>query len=287
MQNGFGNCPLRPLFRWVGGKQHLTHALARLLPNDLGNRLYREPFFGAGSLFFFVQPKRAVLSDLNVDLMNAYRSIRGNPVLVARYLRSHALLDSKAYYYKVREQYNRSQHDSAAQAARFLYLNRTCFNGIFRVNLAGKFNVPYGQKSHPIFPGSAHLRAGSTALHRARLRDDEFEAALEDVSAGDFIYLDPPYPALNGTSFFAHYTKSRFQRQDQERLAAQVRELDRAKCLVLVSNADLQWIRRLYRGFNQTPLAVTRYVRTGHEKHKVSELMITNYDSTASAEIGP
>ncbi len=276
--NGFGKQPMRPLFRWVGGKQHLAHRLAEYVPSDLSDRLYREPFFGAGSLFFFIRPRRAVLSDLNSDLIHAYRFVREKPELVARYLSSHARNDSQNYYYDIREEYNYSAHFTAAQSARFLYLNRTCFNGIYRVNLDGDFNVPYGKKENPVFPDGAHVRAASTALRKAKLREGTFEVNLRGTSAGDFIYLDPPYPPLNGTSFFAHYTQDRFPVEEQERLADLVRKLDKTGALVLMSNADLPLIRRLYRGFNRMNLRVPRYVKTGKKKHAVDELIITNYE---------
>ena len=140
-----------PLLRWIGGKQHLVRRLLPFVPADYRKRCYREPFLGAGSMFLALRPKRAWLADANQHLIRCYEAVRDSHGRVSAYLRDHAGKDCEGHYYSVREDYNR-RPPSAAQAARFLYLNRTCFNGIFRVNTCGEFNVPYGYKDHPIFP---------------------------------------------------------------------------------------------------------------------------------------
>lgn len=265
-----------PFLAWAGGKNHLVKRFLPFLPPDLDRRLYREPFLGAGSLFFAVRPARAVLSDANDHLIRCYEFVRDNPERVGACLAQHACRSSRGYYYRIRNDYNRLPF-SSAQAARFIYLNKACFNGIFRVNREGKFNVPYGSKSRLILPSRTLLRRASYALKRARIEVAPFERALEDAQRGDFIYLDPPYPPLNGTSFFRHYTAVRFQVQDHERLARCVRELDARGCLVLISNADTSPIRRLYTGFNIASLSVTRFVTCKATKHRIRELVITNY----------
>lgn len=257
----------------------MTSHLAKLLPGGVDEGVYHEPFLGAGSLFFYLQPRRAVLSDVNDDLVNTYRCIRANCGLIARYVARHKGLDSEEHYFRVREQFNQAKYYTAAQAARFIYLNRTCFNGIYRVNKDGEFNVPFGWRDNPIFPGIRHLGVAARALKCARILSASYEKALDGAARGDFVFLDPPYPPLNGTSFFTHYTADRFSRPDQNRLAAVVRELDKANCRVMVCNADLPWIRRLYAGFNRVVLDVARYVTSHNKKHKVSELVITNYDT--------
>lgn len=272
-----GHERIKPLLRWAGGKQQIARKLVEFVPADINERMYREPFLGAGALFFFIQPSRAALSDLNPDLISTYKSVESDAALVARYLRAHATNDSSDYYYQIRDQFNFAPHISAAQAARFIYLNRTCFNGIYRVNLEGGFNVPYGKKDSPIFPGIQHITAAGRALSRARLVHADFETALADAQKGDFVYLDPPYPALNGTSYFAHYTTDRFDRGDQKRLAGLAKDLDNSGCQLLLSNANTRWIRDLYRGFNLRSVGVPRYITSKNKKHEVSELVITNY----------
>ncbi len=207
-----------PLLRWAGGKQNLIRRLLPFVPSHFRQCVYREPFLGAASMFFALRPHRAVLADMNEHLVNCYDYVRDHFDKVAAYLQTHIRLDSKGHYYKVRDQYNRSR-PSAAQAARFIYLNRTCFNGIFRVNEKGLFNVPYAYKDNPIFPDNDHLARASRALACAEILVDDYEDSLAAARRGDFLYLDPPYPPLNGTSFFTHYTKDRFDSDDQEHLA--------------------------------------------------------------------
>jgi len=271
--------PTSTFFRWAGGKRRSVRYLRALVPADYANRLYREPFLGAGSLFFALRPRRAYLSDLNSDLVAAFQQVRENPRLVSRYLSRHASSDCREYYYSARDLYNSAAVGSAAQAARFIYLNRTCFNGIFRVNLDNKFNVPYGYNTSPRFPSRNHLEEIGAALHGAQLVDADYQDALSDASKEDFVYLDPPYPPLNGTSFFRHYTPQRFDAADQERLAGYVDDLTSRGCLVMMSNADTPHIRNLYSGFQATRIPVTRHVTSSKSKHTVSELIITNYET--------
>jgi DNA adenine methylase len=273
-----GDIPkIGPFLRWAGGKRQLRKILLNFLPEDIGQRTYREPFLGGGSLFFALRPKTAILSDANEHLIRCYKFVRDEPSLVARYLHSHAAKDSEAYYYRVRDEYNRSYY-SAAQAARFIYLNKTCFNGIFRVNTNGKFNVPYGQKQSPAIPDENELNGIAKVLSKASLQASPFEKALADTARGDFTYLDPPYPPLNGTAYFTHYTSDRFSEQDQRSLAGCVHELDKAGCLLMISNADTPLIRRLYCAYNLVSLPVTRFLTCKATRHKVKELIITNYE---------
>lgn len=271
-----GPNPIRPLLNWVGGKRLLVHRLAALLPEDVRTRTYREPFLGAGSLFFTLRPTRSVLSDLNEHLITCYESVRDAPLAVAAYIRGHARRNSVAYYYRVREEYNRGKF-SAAQAGRFIYLNKTCFNGVFRVNQQGEFNVPYGDKKNPIFPDTQWLQEAGLALSSAALHTSPFNEALSNAGHGDFIYLDPPYPPINGTSYFTHYTPDRFGDASQRRLAAVVHDLDAQGCLFMMTNADTPLIRTLYKRFVLTELSVTRYVTCKARRYQIGELVVTNY----------
>jgi DNA adenine methylase len=269
---------LLPLLRWAGGKQLLLRELMPHVIPDYASRTYREPFLGAGSLYFALKPKRAFLSDANGHLINCYLAVRDHPVVVSKHVRQHAKHDSASHYYATRTAYNSTATlESSAQAGRFIYLNRTCFNGIFRVNRQSHFNVPYGYKSSPVFPSSMHLKKVSSLLATAQLTARSYERALERCAPGDFIYLDPPYPPLNGTSYFTHYTADRFGCDDQEHLAEQVRAAARKGTYFLMTNADTPLIRRLYKTFRIAPLQVTRYITCKSTKHRVGELVITNY----------
>lgn len=246
------------------------------LPPRLTERRYLEPFAGAANLFFSVAPRSAVLSDLNEHLIECYKQVRDNPTAVAAYLRQHQRDNSEQHYYEVRDLYNRGRLGSA-QAARFIYLNHTCYNGVFRVNREGAFNVPFGDKPEPAFPTLLELEATSKALKRVSLCVTDYGTALTRARADDFVYLDPPYPPLNGTSFFTHYTPDRFDRNDQERLAAFVHDLHFHGILFLMTNADLPAVRELYAGFRLWKLDVTRFVSCKGARYKVKELIITNY----------
>jgi DNA adenine methylase len=266
-----------PILRWIGGKRQLVSHLISFLPGDISNRRYREPFLGAGWLFFALRPKRAVLSDANEHLIKCYEFVRDSWEQISKLLRQHGSRDSEAYYYRVRAKYNSSRY-SAGQAARFIYLNKSCFNGIFRVNEGGHFNVPYGWKDRPALPDAEQLQSVAELLRLSSLSAQPFEEALRKVSEEDFVYLDPPYPPLNGeTAYFTHYTKDRFNGDDQQRLAEVTRELNSRGCKFMMSNSDSALIRRLYKGFHIHSLPVIRYVTCKSIKHKASEVVITNY----------
>lgn len=277
-----GRVPAKPLLRWAGGKSRIVKYLLSYLPEeDFGD--YWEPFFGSGALFFALAPDRAYLSDSNSDLIACYEQVRNRPDVVFRHLRAHVSRTSEEYYYRVREAYNRSRlskrKSSAAQAARFIYLNRTSFNGIFRVNRKGEYNVPYGHKEPPPAPSCEDLRAASDLLRKASLFDRSYEVVLAGNAAnpGDLIYLDPPYPPLNETASFTHYTASRFSWEDQERVAALANELKSHGCFVMISNTDIEAIRELYSGWNLCSLPVTRWIAANGSRHKVADLVISSY----------
>lgn len=274
--------PPKPILRWAGGKRQLVGRLLKFVPPDINERVYREPFLGAGCLFFALQPQKAILSDANEHLISCYKVVRDEWRPVARNLRLYAARNSRDNYYRIRTRYNMENRHrfSAAQAARFIYLNKACFNGIFRVNQKGEFNVPYGWKEPPAIPSRLAMASASAALNRAVLRTQRFDKALESASEHDFVYLDPPYPPLNRTAYFTHYTRDRFNTEDQKKLAETVWALHRRGCLIIMTNADTSLIRRLYRGFYITSLPVTRFITCKAKKHIVRELVITNYEVT-------
>jgi len=278
MKETFFDIPdVKPFLKWAGGKRQILRHLLKFLPSDVRDRTYREPFLGGGSMFFALDPKRAFLSDANEHLIMCYQYVREDPDLVYSYLREHAKNDCEKYYYKIRDVYNSSSY-SAAQAARFIYLNKTCYNGIFRVNQKGLFNVPYGRYKTTSIPSLEHLRKVSKSLKSVKLFTSQYEAALKNIEPNDFIYLDPPYPPLNSTSCFTHYTSDKFSDNDQEKLAEVVKGLHTAGCFFMISNANTQRIQNLYKKFYKYPVPVTRFITCKKIRHKVSELIITNYE---------
>jgi len=250
---------VKAFLRWVGGKRQLVGRLIPYLPPDISAARYHEPFAGAANLYFTLAPKTAALSDLNKHLIQCYRQIRDDYRAVASSLSRHKRKNSEDYYYRIRDLYNRSDR-GPAQAARFIYLNQTCFNGVFRVNTNGEFNVPYGDKPNPVFPSAAELKRIGAKLKTAKLSVADYATALSKVAKKDFVYLDPPYPPLNGTAYFTHYTADRFSKENQQRLAMTVRTLHKRGARFLMTNADLPSIRKLYGPFHIAKLRVTRYV---------------------------
>jgi len=266
-----------PLLKWAGGKYVFVRDIARHVPPLVDGARYYEPFAGAASLFLALRPRRARLSDLNIDLMETYRAVRSNPVDVAKLLKSLARLHSKPFYYSVRESFNRSR-SALRQAARFIYLNKAGFNGVYRVNKQGKFNVPHGKRRKLRIPSRESLVDVAKLLKRAQLRTCNYVEAVRDAKRGDFVYLDPPYPPLNGSSFFTHYTKERFSAADQMEVARVANELVRRGVRVLVTNADTPMVRSLYAGWHIRKVSRPRWVRSGNVKHQVNELIISSYE---------
>ena len=233
---------VRPLIKWAGGKRRLVSEILKISPAEFGT--YYEPFLGGGALFFSILPTKAVLADANCELIRMYSQIRDHPALVARSLRR--LKNSEADYYRIRSMRAKSE---TGRAARLIYLCSLSFNGIYRQNSKGDFNVPYGCRSH-IRPGNAtHIEQTSSALQGHILREGDFETTVHDAKKGDFIYFDPPYTVAHGDNGFVRYNAHIFSWSDQQRLAVVASRLQREGCKVIVSNADHPSIRNLYTSF--------------------------------------
>jgi DNA adenine methylase len=278
MVNVYDELP-KPFLRWAGGKSKLIPFLKDFIPPNFSNsNRYYEPFLGAGSMFFYLKPKKATISDNNKELIECYKAVKKRPELIHKYLKIHLSKTNQEYYYKMRAKYN-SSSGSIAKAALFIYLNKTCFNGIWRVNNKGEFNVPYGFKEPPALPSKDDLFEVSKSLSRIRIHHAPYKTAVNKMDKGDFVYFDPPYPPLNGTSYFTHYTKKRFNLIDHAKLATLAVELKEKGCYVLISNADTTYIRKLYKekGFKINPLKVTRWISANGKRFKANEIAIANY----------
>ncbi len=268
----------RPFLRWAGGKRRIVAHLLKHLPSDHYGT-YWEPFLGAGALFFALAPKSAFVSDLNSELMACYQQVRDNCELVYKHLSEHIEKSSEEHYYHVRSIFNRSK-PSPAQAARFIYLNRTSFNGIYRVNLRGQYNVPYGFKEPPPMPSLADLRLASRLLSNSVISAESCHEVdfTGRARPGDLVYLDPPYLPLNSkTANFTHYTDSRFSSEDHIRVADLANRLREEDCNVLVSNSDNEFIRDLYQGWHISTLPVVRSISAKGNRFVAAELVITSY----------
>ncbi|WP_082538961.1 Dam family site-specific DNA-(adenine-N6)-methyltransferase [Lysobacter sp. Root494] len=230
-----------PLIKWPGGKRALVPKLIEHFPARF-NRYY-EPFFGGGALFFALQPAKAVLSDINQDLINCYRRVKEQPDDLIKALKR--LRNSEEDYYRVRESKPRTE---LTKAARLLYLTRLSFNGIHRVNLRGEFNVPYGYKTHLDSVDDDLLRCTSDVLQNAKLEHGDFEETTAGAQPGDLVYFDPPYTVAHANNGFVKYNEHIFSWADQIRLAKHARALAAKGCHVFVSNAHHDSIDELYSG---------------------------------------
>lgn len=268
-----------PFVKWVGGKGKLRHALQALMPPGVHLMRHVEPFVGGGALFFAQLPERALLCDVNPDLINTYEAVRDDVSSVIRALEKLARGHGKERYYEVRERYNeRRQKGAAERAAMFIYLNKTCFNGLYRVNRRGEFNVPMGRYANPTILDVDGLYAASSALAKAELKCAPFERLLSDARPGDFIYLDPPYEPVSRTANFTAYAQDGFTQDDQRRLRDVFRELDRRGAKLMLSNSDVPFIRDLYRGYRIDVISAPRAVSCdATTRGPVNEVVVRNY----------
>lgn len=245
----------RPFIKWAGGKTQLLDQFEPLYPPASRVHRYFEPFVGSGAVFFqireLLEPKEIILADGNAELINAYRVIQQNVTEVIRALARHKKAHSREHYYRVRGQ-SVGRLGEVARAARLIYLNKTCFNGLYRVNSRGEFNVPMGSYVNPPILDEANLRAVSRALAGVKLWERSFQETSKQARPGDFIYFDPPYHPVSDTSYFTAYAvngnRSQFSEDDQRELARTYRELADRGCLVMLSNSDVSFIRKLYAG---------------------------------------
>lgn len=242
---------LRPFIKWAGGKRWLLDSAQLKLPTFQGR--YIEPFLGGGAIFFHLAPKQAILSDINSRLIETYSAVRSNWTWVERELKRMQALHSKDFYYAERDRMRRTPHTRAAQ---FLYLNRTCWNGLYRENLAGKFNVPIGTKTQVVMPDDDFASA-STVLQNADLRTCDFEDTLQEAVAGDLVFLDPPYTTAHNTNGFIKYNQKIFSWDDQIRLCRAAEAAASRGAKVVLTNADHKTIRDLYASIGE-PEIVSR-----------------------------
>jgi DNA adenine methylase len=265
-----------PFIKWAGGKRHLAEELIKRLPTDFSN--YYESFVGGAALFFSIleQAKKTMLSDSNLELVIAYNVIKKEPEKLIQQLEEHTKNHNESYYYRVRNQHQ--LQNPIEVAARFIYLNKTCYNGLYRVNKKGEFNVPVGRYSNPTIYDKSNIMAVHKALRIASIEYRDFETI--NPEANDFVYCDPPYHPVSQTASFTGYTKSDFTEADQTRLRDFAVKLHKEGVFVMVSNSDTPFIRDLYSEscFNITVVQAPRFVNCKPaNRGLINELLITNY----------
>ncbi len=280
-----------PFLKWAGGKTRLLPQFEQFFP--LHFHRYFEPFVGSGAVFFHVQPGDAVLSDANPNLIAAYQHLRWHVEDVIARLggirtRYHAMTPEQQQqeYYRVRTAYNRLPVGEIEKSALLIFLNKTGYNGLYRENSRGEFNVPFGRYDNPPLFDAANLRAVSHALKGAELVSEHYSRVVQTARQGDFIYFDPPYMPLSKTSSFTSYTKDAFSLEQQEALASVARQLAGRGVLVMLSNSNSPLMRELYSDFFLHEVWASRAVNSkADSRGKITELLITNYPVRISSAL--
>jgi len=266
-----------PIVKWVGGKRQLMCELEINMPKTY-NR-YFEPFIGGGALFFYLQPDNAYISDMNEELINLYQVVRDNVDELITDLQKHDI--SKEYFMEIRNIDRTEEYESwsdVQKASRFIYLNRTCFNGMYRVNSKGEFNVPFGHYKNPRILDENNLIHCSNLLQRTEIKHADFSEILKKVKKGDFVYFDPPYVPLSETSSFTSYTKDGFDIDMQFKLRDVCDELDSMGVKFLLSNSDTKLVNELYENYNIKKVFASRQINANADgRGKITEVLVRNY----------
>lgn len=276
-----GQGRVAPVLKWAGGKRQVLTEIKRRVPGSFST--YYEPFLGGGAVLFALQPDTACANDVNSELINVYQVIQDNVEELISHLKKHK--NTEEYFYDIRE-LDRDKERYARltpvqKASRIIYLNKTCYNGLFRVNKAGQFNTPFGGYRRPNIVNASTLRAVSKYLGQADIRFscEDFETALQPAAAGDFVYLDPPYDPVSDTANFTGYDKGGFGRDEQVRLKETCDRLDREGVRFLLSNSATDFIMGLYRGYRIEVIRARRAVNSRADRRGVvDEVLVMNYE---------
>ncbi|NLY43221.1 MAG: DNA adenine methylase [Clostridiaceae bacterium] len=275
------NLLVAPVVKWAGGKRQLLPEIQKHIPKDFST--YYEPFLGGGAVLFHLQPSKAVVNDINEELINMYLVIRDNVEELIESLKKHK--NEEEYYYTIREldrdkeKYN--QLSNVEKASRIIYLNKTCYNGLFRVNSQGQFNVPFGKYKNPDIVNEATLRAVSNYLNKAQItfKCMDFEETVKGIRKGAFVYFDPPYDPVSDTASFTGYDINGFDRKEQIRLKELCDRLDKRGVKFLLSNSATDFILNLYKDYNITIVKARRPINSkGNRRGEVDEVLVKNYE---------
>lgn len=274
---------LNPVLKWVGGKRQLLNDIIPMIPSSYSS--YVEPFFGGGAVLFKLQPNKAIINDFNSELINVYVTIRDFTDELIKELQFHKDNNTSEYFYTVRE-YDRnieifSQMSDVQKAGRIIYLNKTCYNGLYRVNLAGQFNSPYGKYKNPNIVNESAIRAMSNYFNENKvvIKNGDFKDALKGLRKGSFVYLDPPYMPISISSSFTGYTENGFGINKQRELKMICDKLNEKEISFLQSNSDCTFIRELYKDYNIKTIRAKRAINSkGDSRGEINEVLIYNYE---------
>ena len=277
------NYKIKPFVKWAGGKNQILDEIDKYLPVSFNN--YYEPFLGGGALFFHLQPKKAIINDNNKDLVTAFECLKDQKLfekLISK-LQEHEKNHNEKYYYEIRNLDREDKFKSLSnveRAARMIYLNKSCFNGLYRVNSKGFFNVPSGKKLKLKTYEKENIEKIHDFLNKndTRILSDDFENVVKDAKEGDFVYFDPPYDVLEDKKTFTSYSKEKFDKSEQKRLAKVFRKLSDKGVKVMLSNHNTIFINELYEGFKINVIQAKRIINSDSSKRgEVEEVIITNY----------
>lgn len=275
------NVKVAPFLKWAGGKRQLLNQIKERMPKEYND--YYEPFIGGGAVLFELQPEKATINDINISLINVYRQVKDNTeefIELVNKLDSEMWEDGKEYYLNIREKYNdkllKNEYDLEL-AALFTFMNKHCFNGLYRVNKKGLFNVPYNKSRRTSIEEEA-VRETAKFLKTVNILEGDFEEACKDAKKGDFIFFDSPYAPLNPTSFEA-YTKEGFDVESHKRLAQLYDELTERGCYCMLTNHNTEFINELYsnKGYRIDVVSVKRMINSDASNRKGEEVIICNY----------
>lgn len=266
-----------PFLKWAGGKRQLISQMDQYFPRNFNK--YNEPFVGGGAIFFYLLPEKAILIDNNKDLIDTYNVVKNSVSELIQSLKKHK--NEKEYYYQIRnidrniEEFN--EWTQIEKASRIIYMNRCCFNGLYRVNSKGQFNVPFGKYKNPKFCDKDNLLTVNKALKNVQLVHGSFEKSLDFAEKDDFIYFDPPYVPISNSANFTSYTKDNFGKEDQIRLHEVFKELDERGCKVMLNNSYSDLIADLYSDYQIKELRAKRVINSDASKRgAIKELLILN-----------
>ncbi|MDD2935290.1 MAG: DNA adenine methylase [Candidatus Pacebacteria bacterium] len=284
VKNWYDENKPKPFVKWVGGKRQLLKQfkLMKLYPPDdfkSDENKYFEPFVGGGAVFFDLLPQKAILSDMNRELVITYNIIKDDVRNLIKSLKKHKY--NKDYYLKLRDK-DPKKLSNVDVASRFIYLNKTGFNGMYRVNNSGKFNVPFGNQKKPLICDEDNLIKVSESLRNIKIVNRDYKEVLKEAKRGDFIYFDPPYHPLNETSSFTGYTSGGFSTKDQEDLRDAYFELHKRGCFVMLSNSNTKFIKNIYSGLDEKikihEVDATRMINSkATGRGKIKEVLVVNY----------
>lgn len=272
---------VRPFVKWVGGKRQLLSEIERYLPVRISR--YYEPFVGGGAVLFHLQPRRAVINDSNEELVNLYEVISNAPNELISDLKRHK--NEEDYFYEIRgldrDKSVYAELNNIQRASRILFLNKTCYNGLFRVNSSGEFNSPFGRYKNPNIVNEVTIRAVSNYLsaNDIQILNTDYEKSLANIRKGSFVYFDPPYDPVSNSANFTGYTKGGFDQEEQERLKSVCDWLDSKGVRFMLSNSATDFIRDLYARYYLVIVHAARAVNSNpSERGKITELLIRNYE---------